>query len=359
MTATSGSKSSRRRHAIGSLSVAALMLAGCASGTGSEVSPTSGGPELSGQVVWADWGGPTHEAFREVFFEPFTAETGVEVVDAIIAASVQYQMFDGQDGDYDTMMTGMSEVVLYSENLLPMPDDIPRSDQLPPDVAAFTIATPIIGYAQGYLAETFPDGGPQTWADFWDTESFPGKRAVPGEYNDFMYEAALLADGVAPEDLYPMDLDRATAKLDELKPDMVFYTEYPQVQQLLSSSGASIAFAPNGQFAALARSGMDVTVSWNQAFVEANPFVVPVKAANPDATFALARLLADPELQAEFSKRTNYGPSSSEAFEYLTDEEIAALPNAPEHTDIIWADAEARAEVYEEMADRYLDWLTS
>lgn len=356
-----GHPSPRRsgRLALAATAATALLLTGCASGAGAEDEPTEGaGPELSGQVVWADWGGPTHEAYREVFFEPFTADTGVEVVDAIIAAAVQNQMFEGGDGDYDTMMTGLSEVVLYSENLLPMPDDIPRTDQLPADIAEFTIATPIIGYAQGYLSETFPDGGPQTWADFWDTEKFPGKRAVPGEYNDFMFEAALIADGVAPEDLYPLDLDRAIAKLNELKPDMVFYTEYPQVQQLLASGGASIAFAPNGQFAALARGGVDVTVSWDQAFVEANPFVVPAKASNPDAVFALARVLADPELQAEFARRTNYGPWNSAAFDFLSDEEAAALPNAPQNTDVVWADSEARAEVYVEMADLYMDWLT-
>ena len=348
----------RRRLLVGIATVlVGAGLAGCASA--SEPSGDETASDISGQVVWADWGGPTHEAFREVFFDPFTADTGVEVVDTTIASAIQYQMLEGGAGDYDTMMTGMSEVVLYSDNLLSLPEGMTRSDQLPEDVAEYTIATPLIGYAQGYLTDTFPDGGPQTWADFWDTEKFPGKRAVPGEYNDFMYEAALIADGVAPDDLYPLDLDRATAKLNELKPDMVFYTEYPQVQQLLSSEAASIAFAPNGQYAALQNSGQDVTVSWTEAFVEANPFVVPVKANNADATFALAEYLADPELQAEFSKRTHYGPSNSAAFEFMTDDEIAELPNAPQNTAIIWANAEERANLYEEMTNRYTEWLQS
>lgn len=353
-----GIRRRRRMLVAGALAAVALATTACASG---ETAPTSSDDPaaVSGQIVWADYGGPTNEAFQEVFFAPFTEETGVEVVATTLAASVQYQMLEGEEGDYDTMMTGMAEVVLYSDNLVALPESVPRSDQLSADVAEYTIATPIIGYAQGYLASTFPDGGPQTWADFWDTETYPGKRAVPGEYSDFMFEAALLADGVAPDDLYPLDLDRATAKLDELKPDMVFYTEYPQVQQLLSAGGASIAFSPNGQFAALKNAGLDVTVSWDQALVEANPFVVPSSAKNPSATFALAEFLADPELQAEFSRRTNYGPSSSAAFEYLSDDEIAALPNAPEHTEIIWADADNRAELYDEMNDRYTEWLTS
>ncbi|WP_159502461.1 extracellular solute-binding protein [Microbacterium sp. 18062] len=346
----------RRGSIIGAVLVAGVAVTGCAATT---PAADSSDEALSGQIVWADWGGSTNEAFEDIFFAPFTEETGVEVVPTIMSASVQYEMLEGGEGDYDTMMTGMSEVVLYSENLVPLPEGIPRSDQLDAAAAEFTIATPIIGYAQGYLADAFPGGGPETWADFWDTETFPGKRAVPGEYSDFMFEAALLADGVAPEDLYPLDLDRAVAKLDELKPDMVFYTEYPQVQQLLTSEGASIAFAPNGQYAALKNAGVEVTVSWYQALVEANPFVVPTGASNQAATFALAELLADPELQADFSRRTDYGPSNSAAFDFLTDDEIAALPNAPEHTDIIWSDAENRAELYQEMTDRYTEWLTS
>lgn len=346
----------RRRSIAGAMVIATgVAVTGCA--TAPSASPSD--EALSGQIVWADWGGSTNEAFQDIFFTPFTEETGVEVVPTIMSASVQYEMLEGGEGDYDTMMTGMSEVVLYSENLVPLPEGITRSDQLDAEAAEFTIATPIIGYAQGYLADAFPAGAPTTWADFWDTDTFPGKRAVPGEYSDFMFEAALLADGVAPEDLYPLDLDRAVTKLDELKPDMVFYTEYPQVQQLLTSEAASIAFAPNGQFAALKNAGIDVTVSWEQALVEANPFVVPVGAGNQAATFALAEMLADPELQADFSRRTDYGPSNSAAFDFLTDDEIAALPNAPEHTDIIWSDAENRAALYQEMTDRYTEWLTS
>lgn len=335
----------------------ALLLSGCAGGS-PDAAP-GGDSELSGELVWADYGGPTNEAFADIFFDPFTEKTGVEVVPTVMSASVMYSMFDGEPGDYDTVMTGMPEVVRYGENLLPVPKGITESDLLPPEIAEFAIATPFVGYAQGYLSDTFPNGGPQTWADFWDVEKFPGKRAVPGEYFDFMFEAALLADGVPVDELYPLDVERALDKLNELKPDMVFYTEYPQVPQLLSAGAASVAFAPNGQFASLASSGADVTVSWNQAFVEANPFVVPVQAPNPDAVFALAEMLADPKLQAEFARRTNYGPWSAAAFDELSPEEVAKLPNAPEHTEVVTSDAQNRADLYEELNDRYAEWLST
>src|SRR5690606_38807898 len=68
-----------------------------------------------------------------------------------------------------------------------------------------------------YRTDAFPDGtGPQNWTEFWDAKTFPGPRTVPG-YPSETIALALMADGVAPADLYPMDLDRAFASLDRLK----------------------------------------------------------------------------------------------------------------------------------------------
>ena len=328
------------------------LLVSCASSPGAG---ESGAP--AGSLVWADYGGSTNAAFTEVFFDDFTEETGIEVVSTTIAGAVQYEMFDGGEGDYDLQMTGLAEIELYRDNLLALPDSVPRGDLLSEEVSDYAVGTMQIGYAQGYLDETFPGGGPTDWTDFWDVEAYPGMRAVPGEYHDFMFEAALIADGVAPADLYPLDFDRAIAKLDEIKPYLTYYTEYPQVQQLLSSGSVAIAFGPNGLFAGLANQGLDVTVVWDGAFVEANMFVIASAAPNSDNAFALAEFLADPERQAAFSERTNYGPSTSEAFDFMDPELIERLPNAPSHTEVIPADPAGRAAAYEESVDRYTTWL--
>ena len=113
----------------------------------------------------------------------------------------------------------------------------------------------------------------------------------------------------------------------------------------------------NGLFAGLSNEGLDVTVVWDGAFVEANMFVIASAAPNSENAFALAEFLADPERQAAFSERTNYGPSMSEAFDYMDDELIERLPNAPSHTAIIPANPSGRADAYEESVDRYTAWL--
>ncbi|KAA9108031.1 extracellular solute-binding protein [Microbacterium rhizomatis] len=344
---------SLRGSVLAALVGAGLVLTACASGAPAGDAAS----EAGGTVVWADYGGSTNESFNAVFFDDFAAATGIEVVSTTIAGAVQYEMFDGGAGDYDAQMTGLAEVELYKDNLLKLPADVPRADMLPESVQDYAFGGMMIGYAQAYVTDTFPGGGPKNWADFWNVEAFPGMRAVPGEYHDYMFEAALLADGVAPEDLYPLDFDRALAKLDELRPYLTFYTEYPQVQQLLSSGSVALAFGPNGLFAGLANEGIDMTVVWDEAFVEANLFVVASAAPNADNAFALAEFLSDPERQAAFSERTNYGPGSSAAFEFLDADVIERLPNAPSHTGIVEADAAGRAAAYDDSIAAYTTWL--
>ncbi len=60
---------------------------------------------------------------------------------------------------------------------------------------------------------------PRTWADMWNISEFPGGRAFPN-FDDprRVLAAALLADGVKRDELFPLDVDRAFKKLDEIRP---------------------------------------------------------------------------------------------------------------------------------------------
>ena len=72
-------------------------------------------------------------------------------------------------------------------------------------------------YNLAYNTKTFPAGRrPTTWADLFDTRKFPGKRTMLDQPTANL-EAALMADGVAPSDLYPLDVERALRKIDTIK----------------------------------------------------------------------------------------------------------------------------------------------
>ncbi|WP_374976695.1 extracellular solute-binding protein [Microbacterium trichothecenolyticum] len=349
-----------RRLALSGLAAGAAfaLLTGCAGSP----APADGGDStedaISGQIIWADFGGPTNESRQVAYFDGFYDETGVEVVSTSIEDAVYYSQLEGDQGDYDTFQVSTRDLVGYPDHVVEIPEEA-QGDMVPEQYRPYVLGGFYIGVAQGWLTETFPDGGPQDWADFFDTEKFPGKRAWPGAPSSFdaSYEIALLADGVDPDDLYPMDIERATAKLDTIRGDLVFYQAYPEVQQLLSSGSASIAVSVTGQFTALSRAGMDVTVQWNQAFQSLNGFVLPDTSNNPEAVKALAIWINDPANQAVFTERTLYGPVNSAVFDELPEDVQDDVVNAPSHDAMIEWDEVWRGENRDLLLNSYTEWL--
>jgi putative spermidine/putrescine transport system substrate-binding protein len=90
-----------------------------------------------------------------------------------------------------------------------------------------------------------------TWADFWDVAKYPGKRGLRKGVRGNL-EIALLADGVAPGDVYKTlgtndGVDRAFRKLDQLKPYIVWWTTDAEAAHILSSGDVLMTSAPSGQ----------------------------------------------------------------------------------------------------------------
>ena len=99
-----------------------------------------------------------------------------------------------------------------------------------------------------------------------------------------MFEFALMADGVAPDDLYPLDLARATAKLDTIKDDIVFWASGAESQELIGSGEVAMSMMWNGR--AWSAKNIDqkpVEIQWNQQIVTADYFVVPKGTPNKEA----------------------------------------------------------------------------
>ncbi|MFE2431933.1 extracellular solute-binding protein [Streptomyces sp. NPDC059373] len=343
------------------------LLSACASeATGSASAAASSGPLSrikSKSLVFADFGGTTRAARQTAYFDSFTKETGVKVVTTIPADAKMYAMEDGEDGPYDELPVGQYELygALEHDSMATLPSDVTRNDQVEKRAQPYAWASFVIANTQAYLPGTFDGRGPQTWAEFWDVKKFPGKRAWPGTAGsaDYSIERALLADGVAPEDLYPLDFERGFAKLDELRSHMVFFTSYPQIQQFLTSKTAAVAVGPNGLFRALQNQGTDVTIVFNEAFLSPNISVTTKKAAHKDGAWALAQWCTDGKRQATFASLTGYGPGNESAFEHISDKVLATLPNGPANKDkTISPDNTALAKVYSDYVKKYAAWLS-
>src|SRR5271156_2266445 len=88
-----------------------------------------------------------------------------------------------------------------------------------------------------------------TWAEFWDIAKYPGKRGLfRGPRGNL--EIALIADGVAPADVYKVlatadGVDRAFRKLDQLKPYLVWWPTGGEAEHILSSGDVLMTSAPS------------------------------------------------------------------------------------------------------------------
>ena len=72
---------------------------------------------------------------------------------------------------------------------------IDTSDFVPDTHLSCCVGTIVFATVMAWNTDTYGDSGPQSWADFWDVEKFPGTRAVRGKMHG-MLEPALMADGV-------------------------------------------------------------------------------------------------------------------------------------------------------------------
>ena len=130
----------------------------------------------------------------------------------------------------------------------------------------------VLAYNTDKTAGKVPEG----WADYFDTTKIPGKRGAWDYSEGGMFEFALMADGVAPKDLYPLDLARATKKLDTIKDDIVFWKSGAESQELIGSGEVAMSMIWNGRgWSAKNIDKKPVEIQWNQQIVTADYLVVP------------------------------------------------------------------------------------
>jgi len=207
-------------------------------------------------------------------------------------------------------------------------------------------------------------GAPNSWADFWDVEKFPGKRAYRGSVAGAL-DPALMADGVPPEEVYEVlgseeGIDRAIDKIRELKPHIdVFWTSGAQHAQLMVDGEVDMTTGWNGRFDNAKKDGAKVAYVFNQALLDYDCFAIPKGAPNKETAMAFLAEISKPEYQANLPKYITYGPTNKAAYDLgKIDEAVArSLPSHPDNAkvqlpiDIDWyAKWEAiAAEKYQEM----------
>lgn len=173
---------------------------------------------------------------------------------------------------------------------------------------------------------------PTTWADFWDTKKFAGKRGMRkgARYN---LEFALMADGVKTADVYKVlatkeGADRAFKKMTELKPNIQWWEAGAQPPQFLVAGDVTMTTAYNGRIDAAQREGKNLKITWTGGIYDLDYWVMPKGTPNKDTALKFIALASSPDAQAEYAKNISYGPTNNKALAKLDAKVLDKLPTS-------------------------------
>ncbi|SFU06127.1 ABC transporter substrate-binding protein [Sedimentitalea nanhaiensis] len=294
------------------------------------------------QVTIASWGGSYQEAQSKALFQPAAEATGIAVKEETYGgmSDVRLQVSSGAV-TLDIVASGSGSAARAGAEGLLEPldyDVIDVSSFYPTLKSEFCVGGDVFSTVYAWNTDTYTDAAPQSWADFWDVETFPGSRAYRGKVAGAL-EPALMADGVAPEDVYSVldsedGIERAINKIRELKPNIaVFWSSGAQHAQLMKDGEVDMTTGWNGRFDNAAKDGAKVAYSFNQALLDYDCFAIPKGAPNRDTAMEFLAEISKAEYQDDLPKYITYGPTNKAAYDtgVISAEVAAGLPSSPEN----------------------------
>lgn len=290
------------------------------------------------QVVISGPGGIYQDAQRKVMYEPATKDLGIAIKEDTGGelSTVRAQVRSGRV-IYDLVSLGAQDCVVGSKENLFEPIDYSVVDKsgFPAEYAQRDWIG-IIYYSTviTYNRTKYGSNPPKTWADFWDGTKFKGEKSLRN-IPQLMIEAALLADGVPADKLYPLDLDRAFKSLDKVKPQIAtWWTTGAQTAQLIKSGEVDMIGMWNGRADPVIKDGADFAFTYNQGLVTADCYAVPRGAKNKDAAMKVLAYMVRPQVLAGIPKYIPYGPVNEKALDFVPADVRKILNSSPENLKI-------------------------
>lgn len=291
--------------------------------------------KLKGSINVATWGGPFTDAEKKFFGDPFTAETGVTVnYQALSDSPTGSALLQAQSGNVSIdVVNSENAAALVAKDLLEtFPDDMQKvlvEESVPGTALPYQLK---MGQTAVVIACN-PDvikKCPTNPAEFFDVAGFAGARSIVIGLPWTVLHFALVADGVAADKTYPMDVDRAVAKLKTIKghTDVLFTQSPSQAEQMLNDKEVGIAYMPHGGAYSVWKNNNKLKVYWDGATMTNDGLVVLKAAPNKDAALAYIKWIAThPEAQAGFTKTVSYPTPSKKLKELLDPGLYEAMPN--------------------------------
>lgn len=374
---TTSARCRRAPLAMASVLVTTVFTVACSApgpGSAADVDLGSGPPQagtikadaLKGvTLTFVSYGGIYQDGQMAAAVDPFAKESGAQILQdgPTDNAKIKAQV-DSGNVTWDVIdSTNVFTAQHCGDLFMPIDTSIVDISKIPAGAKTDDCSVPAMQYGLivVYNTEKYGANPPKTWADFYDTVKFPGKRAIqgkPGELDPGVLEGALLADGVAPDKVYPIDVDQALRKLSSIRDDIVFWNTGAEAQQLVESGQVDMALLWSGRAYTAVKNGAPFAPMWNQWMPEADTIAVAKGAKNPKASMALINYYLGAQQQAKLTELTSYSPVNVDSKPQLDDLAKSFLTTTPEREkDRFALDVAWWAKNNDAMTTAYANWL--
>ncbi|MFT5259936.1 MAG: putative spermidine/putrescine transport system substrate-binding protein [Saprospiraceae bacterium] len=302
-------------------------------------------------ITVVSWGGTYGAAQDAALFTDASKNSGIEIIrESGASMSKTCLQVESNSVTWDLVVTGSGgaasagakgclEKIDYSV--------VDVSDFIPATYNDYCVGSDVFATVMSWNTDKYgepgTEGAPNSWADFWDVEKFPGTRAYRANNVDGALEPALMADGVPADQVYEVlstkaGVERAINKIRELKPHIaVFWGSGAQQAQLMKDAEVDMSTGWNGRFDNAAKDGAKVGYTFNQALLDYDCFAMPKGAPNKDTAMKFLAEVSKAEYQANLPFHITYGPTNKKAYEVTTAsaELLESLPSHPNNVPLM------------------------
>lgn len=315
-------------------------------------------------------GGSLQTAQRHAYYQPFSEAFDVKINEESYSGAMAKveAMVRTETVTFDVMQVEQDDVITGCEEGLFEPLDWAELGNPEHFVETATQADCGVGYFVWSMVFTYDQSkvaqGPETWAEFWDVEKWPGRRGLR-KTPKMTLELALMADGVAPDQVYqelatPGGQDRAFAKLDQIKEHVVWWTTGAQPIERLAAGDVQYSAAFNGRVSNANLEGKDFALEWGGQIYGMDFWAIVKGTPRLNLAKQFIAHAIKPEQQARFPEKILYGITNKQALAQLEPSLLAQLPTAEQNLQTalplssdFWIDHQ------ETLSKRFETWLSA
>lgn len=310
------------------------------------------GHGMADSMTLVSWGGAYQSSQTNAYTEPYKADhDGLEVVwdessnEAVAklramneTGNITWDLVDVEAADAIRLCDeGLAMEIDVNDLLAPAPDGTPAEDDFGSSLISDCFIPQIVfSTTVGYRTDLVGDTPPTDICAIFDLETYPGKRSL-NKRPLANVEWALLCDGVAKDDIYevlatPEGQDRALAKLDTIKDQVVWWTAGADTPQLLADGEVVMGSTYNGRlFSAIAEQGQPIGMLWDAQMLDFDGWVIPT--GLPEERLARVKdflyFSTDTQRLADQAKYISYGPARASSAPLVGQHATLGIDMAP------------------------------